>query len=80
MRYEWKMFLIITGAWIVFYFIFSRFLRLFTESRIDVYKRQEILRAAEEYVNINIAKVTHILLDKDLTEEEMKSIEDGGII
>ena len=40
----------------------------------------EILRAAEEYVNVNIAKVTHILLDKDLTEEEMLSIENGGII
>ena len=40
----------------------------------------EMLKLAEEYVNTNIAKVTHILLDKDLTEEEMKTIEDGGLI
>jgi len=39
-----------------------------------------MLKLAEEYVNTNIAKVTHILLDKDLTEEEMKTIEDGGLI
>lgn len=36
MRYEWKMFLIITGAWIVFYLLFSWFLKLFTESRMVV--------------------------------------------
>lgn len=36
MRYEWKMFLIITGAWIVFYLLFSWFLKLFTESRVAV--------------------------------------------
>jgi RecA/RadA recombinase len=42
----------------------------------------EMLRVAEEYVNTNIAKVSQILLDKELTEEELKSIdgESGGVI
>jgi len=42
----------------------------------------EVLAMAEEYVNKNIAKVSHILLDDELTEEEIKSMEreNGGII
>lgn len=43
---------------------------------------REVLAMAEEYVNKNIAKVSHILLDDELTEEEIKSMEreNGGII
>lgn len=41
---------------------------------------KDILKKSEEFVNKNIAKVAQVFLDKDLTEEEMKAIEDGGLI
>jgi len=52
------------------------------QSKYPDFEAREVLAMAEEYVNKNIAKVSHILLDDELTEEEIKSMEreNGGII